>query len=125
MSALTDRLASLKSTHNHSVKSKDKTPTPLWVFLYIYTQASHECYINYMEGAEKLHKYLAPIAMPTHTAVDENYAVPDILRTYEMTKLAELLIPKEKMSDVYLAKLLKAERAILYSMYKEVIPLMY
>ena len=32
--------------------------TPLWVFLYIYSVAERDSYVDYMEGAKTLHSYL-------------------------------------------------------------------
>lgn len=68
---------------------ESRTPTPLATYLYIYNHASYECYINYMEGAKTLAKYLAPI--------DINYKavsiLPDILCSYELIGLTKVLQP--------------------------------
>jgi len=78
MSDLTERFAALKAA---------KTPTPLWAFLYIYTHASYECYIGYMEGALALASYLAPLAFPAEPEVP----YPDTLHSYETQELAKHL----------------------------------
>ena len=65
-------------------------PTPLATYLYIYTHASYECYINHMEGAKALAKYLAPIDIDIQIIVS---AMPDILCSYELVSLAKVLKP--------------------------------
>lgn len=87
-SLITERLARLKESSNKSMTSEDRTPTPLWAFIKIYEKASHTCYINYMEGAKLLAKYLAPIETPE---LDESYIVPDLLSSYETQELAKIL----------------------------------
>lgn len=63
-------------------------PTPLATFLCIYTHAHHECYINYIEGAKALARYLAPIDIQI-----VNSAIPDMLASYELQELAKVLKP--------------------------------
>ena len=64
-------------------------PTSLATYLYIYTHSFSECYTNYMEGANALAKYLAPIDIKI-----VSYPVPDILCSYELTELARVLRPQ-------------------------------
>jgi len=66
----------------------DTVPTPLATYLYIYTNCDYEAYLNYMEGAIALAKYLAPIDIQIVTAI-----VPDMLASYELTELARVLKP--------------------------------
>ncbi len=80
-------------------------PTPLATYLYIYSYASLECYINYMEGAIALAKYLAPIDIQAG-----NFAVPDILASYELMELASILKPHTV--DHYLITTPQIENAI-------------
>lgn len=126
MSDLASRMAALKDKHDTQVTSKDTTPTPLRTFLYLYIQSKDECYRDYMAGAEKLIRYLSPIEFP---AFDSLTPVPDILRTYEMTKLAELLSPKRNPhkapDNAELSTIRDRENAILYSLYNEVLPRLY
>ncbi len=65
-----------------------QTPTPLWVVLYIYTTATRECYMNYMEGLIELVSYLSPIELPTTTNVKQ---APQALCSYETQELAKHL----------------------------------
>ncbi len=64
-------------------------PTSLAVFLYIYTHASYDCYIDHMAGAKALARYLAPIDIPVVSTIP----VPDILVSYELQELAKVLKP--------------------------------
>ena len=101
MSPLADlafRMQALKDTHDTQVTSEDKTPTPLWVFLYIYNSANSECYINYMDGAEKLVRYLSPIEMPVLPLT--SLPLPRIVLGYELTALAQLLSPTLTISNI-------------------------
>ena len=63
-------------------------PTPLATFLYIYNHASHEVYINYMEGARALAEFLAPIDV---ARID--ITIPDILVSYDLQQIAIVLKP--------------------------------
>lgn len=63
-------------------------PTPLATYLYIYTHAHHEAYIDYMEGARALAKYLAPIDIEKI-----NIEIPDILASYDLQQVAKVLQP--------------------------------
>ena len=69
------------------------TPTPLSTFLHIYTHAETECYINYMEGAKALAKYLAPIEVTTGAWIDTSFKMPDLLASYDLYELAKILKP--------------------------------
>ena len=92
MQTLTERMSALKEVHDKDVTSDDKTPTPLWVLLYIYNTCNHECYTDYMEGAKILVNYLSPIEMPVLPLTST--PLPRILINYELTELAQLLVPK-------------------------------
>lgn len=114
-----DRLAQLKALYDTTTVSDNKTPTPLWVYLYIYTRASGICYMNYMEGAKLLYKYLSPIELPIDKFAaieDEHCPVPTLLSGYDSWELAKIIDPKNPR---------RASRAIMISMYKEVLPLLY
>lgn len=122
MSDLTARLAALKESHNTGVVSECKNPTPLWVFLMFHMKANREAYIDHMAGARKLLSFLSPLEIPEYPNFSNTDKVPDILRTYEMTKLAEFLVPPAPMSNEYLRKIRVMERAILDTMIEEVLP---
>ena len=122
MSDLTARLAALKVANTTEVRSEVKTPTPLWVFLYIHVKANNVSYAGYLLGARKLSSYLAPLEIPSYPNFSVADIVPDLLRTFEMTKLAEFLVPPAPMSNEYLRKIRVMERAILDTMIEEVLP---
>ena len=65
-----------------------RVPTPLASYIYIYQHAEHLCYIEYMDGASALAKYLAPIDIVPGTTT-----VPRLLRTYDLWQLAKALQP--------------------------------
>lgn len=65
-----------------------RQPTSLTTYMHIYQKANHECYIDYMEGAVALAKYLAPIRVLTAPS-----NVPSMLRSYELHKLALAILP--------------------------------
>jgi len=67
---------------------QSRLPTSLATFLYIYNYASHDCYINFMEGAKALAKYLAPIKV-----VGIDITIPDILMSYDLQQIAIVLKP--------------------------------
>jgi len=66
----------------------DTIPTSLATYLYIYSHSFSESYVNYMEGAKALAKYLAPIDIQIVVS-----AMPDILCSYELVSLAKVLKP--------------------------------
>ena len=57
-------------------------------FLHIYSKTTTECYIDYMQGAKALKKFMHPIIFP---AIPKDYTAPDILVSYEIQELAKLL----------------------------------
>lgn len=114
-STLSIDFAALKAAVNTSVLSKDRTPTPLATFLLIYTKANDECYVDYMEGAKRLIKYLAPIE------IDDYYSdakIPGLLSGYESYELAKLLTPMVSGENIeeYLPRLNRTSRAIMLTM---------
>jgi hypothetical protein len=82
--------------------------------------------MDYMAGAKALLSYLAPLELPTDKfpAIDDTHCpVPSLLRGYESSALASVLIGY--VSCTQLPELRRMERAIMLSMYKEVLPLLY
>lgn len=125
---LSERLASIKELHNTSMTSDDKTPTPLYIFLLLYTRTNHISYIDYMEGAKALYKYLSPISYPDIPAIyDKNCPVPRLLRGYESLELAKILAPRipHESLESHLSRLAEADRAILFTMFNQVLPELY
>jgi len=127
--SLAKRMLELKENSNTSPLSLSRESTPLKYFLYIYTQANSECYRDYMQGAKALYKFLAPVEFPDFTAIDENYNVPRILQTYEMQEIAKILATQFLVPNAPLEERLKVEarcmRAILHTMYREVLVEIY
>ena len=62
--------------------------TPLATYLTLYRKSREASYINYMEGAKLLAKWLEPIELPEHIP-----ALPPstLLGSYEFTALATIL----------------------------------
>ena len=113
MQTLEERMSLLKEKHDTQVTSDDTSPTPLATLLYIYNHARYDCYIDYMEGAKALIKYLSPIEMPN--TFPKYFPVPSLLLNYELTELAKLLSPPlttNNIEESLLATRL-AERAII------------
>ncbi|PHQ81753.1 MAG: hypothetical protein COB66_01390 [Coxiella sp. (in: Bacteria)] len=105
------------STEDHS-----RHPTPLATFLLIYTKAEKECYIDYMEGARRLVKFLSPISIPCYP---ESYRVPALLSGYSTYEVAKILLPGNPAVEgiqSYLTRLEVVERAICFCMIEEVLP---
>ena len=128
MSSLAERLASIRENANTSPRSETIEATPLRTFLFLYTKANTECYEEYMEGAKALYKYLAPLYFPYIPAIyNIDCPVPSLLRGYESLELAKVITPRlpEDSLEVYLAKLSLADRAIMFSMFIEVLPELY
>ncbi|RLB63942.1 MAG: hypothetical protein DRH08_10410, partial [Deltaproteobacteria bacterium] len=65
-------------------------PTPLATFLYIYSHAQHDCFIDYMEGAKLLAVWLDKLVITKQESVQ----VPAMLRTYELVQLAKIIHPQ-------------------------------
>lgn len=62
--------------------------TPLWVFLYMYSQAQHVCYVDYMEGAKELYNYLRPLSLPTNLP---QAPILNYMGDYETLELAKIV----------------------------------
>lgn len=68
---------------------QSRTPTSLATYLYIYNHAWYDSYINYMEGAKALAKYLAPIDIRMVC----NTTIPQMLMSYDLQQLSIVLKP--------------------------------
>lgn len=90
MSTTVEKLAALKEKLDTSIVSSDTTPFPLAAFLLLYTKAHEECYIEYMEGARILYKWLGPIDIPPDMW-NNKVRAPKLLRSYETRELAKIL----------------------------------
>lgn len=125
MGDLADRLASLRASTDRSIKHKDtaNTPFPLDKFLLLYTKGHKECFVEYMQGAKALYEWLAPLEFPDYPDIDCNFKIPPLLMGYDSQQVAGIVSEYRKNYD--LALFHRAERAILISMYKDVLPELY
>ena len=113
-------------------RSELDTPTSLATFLLIYSRAEHECYVDYMQGAKDLAEWLAPIEYPDFAFIDDRYKVPSLLKGYSSIQIAEIISKStlvegdnSKVIEEKLAKRARAERAVLASMFRQVLPELY
>ena len=65
-----------------------RQPTTLQTYMQLYEKAYPHGYTDYMLGASALAKYLSPIEIKPPPS-----AVPRMLRTYEIWKLAVAILP--------------------------------
>jgi hypothetical protein len=114
--SLIEKLKELKAkkfSENFKQEFADRIPTDLNMFLILYSKSRTECYINYMEGAAALISFLAPIQLPTSILIeDESFKINDLLISYEVQKLAELL--QNNLTEP--ASCIKIEKAIIHSL---------
>lgn len=115
---LAERLAQLRESTNTSMVSNNLSPTSLSTYLAIYNKAKNEgdCYINYMEGAKILYKYLSPIEIPV---IPDNLLptyIPRLFHGYEVQQLAMILAPREAHNDLHnwIAYFTIVEKTIVY-----------
>jgi len=73
-----------------SVSDSNTNNFPLWVFLYMYQKANHECYIEYMRGAKALANWLGELDFPSYEEKELN-SIPSLLQGYESNQLARIL----------------------------------
>lgn len=88
---LTERMAYIKENSNQSPISDDTSASPLSLYLALYSKASTECYIDYMEGAKVLYNWLTckgiiPLVIPPSSV-----PVPRLCLSYDMVQLAKIL----------------------------------
>ena len=88
-------------------------PTPLWVYLYLYTKADRECYLNYMEGAKALARWLGKIEMP-HPILR---SIPKTFYNYETFELAKIVNPTRLAQKQH-----ETEKKIVTCLIEEVMP---
>lgn len=84
-------LASLKARRAEEEANPTPKYFPLWALLDIYQKSRQESYLNYMEGADILIAWLAPIQLPE---VPEDFNPMGILTGYELGYLADLIAGK-------------------------------
>lgn len=118
MSDLATRMAKIKETSNQSPRSSSINPSPLSLFLYIYSKASHDCYINYMQGAKDLYSWLtsnglAPLEIEENTP---EFKIPHLLTSYPINELVKILSGSNDLD-----KQARIHRAILTVLYKDIL----
>lgn len=111
-------------TSNLEALKLSRSASPLSLYLTIYTKASHECYINYMEGAKVLADWLGKIELPVERypeILNTNFSVPRLLYGYEQQELAKILTQGRTYGKTYKHMV----NAIYFVMSKEVIHNVY
>lgn len=125
---IAERLASLRETTNTSLTSElESTPTPFSIFLSIYNKAGHDCFINYMEGAKAVYKWLSPIDIPDipNHLLPKN--IPGIVCNYTVEKISHLFYPlslvqKDGMdTKEWFSKINYIQKLVVYFTCKEII----
>jgi hypothetical protein len=87
--SLAERMAAVREKHNTSYLSEATRPISLEDYVRLYNKAGRSCYVDYMEGAKALHKFLSPIIIPTDIIFTSS--VPALCISYEIRQLAVLL----------------------------------
>ena len=81
-------------------------------YLHIYSKTTTDCYVNYMQGARALKRFMHPVIFP---AIPKNYIAPSILISYEVQELAKLL-----SKDQYnLSEVRARENTIVYTLVQQ------
>lgn len=128
------------SLHNLSPLQElkiSRQPTPLWVLLYLYSKAEHDCYIDYMAGARDLLYYLTangtvPLDLQEELYPEINdpeFKVPGLLLSYPSDRLSGMIsdISNPRVGSnmrVWVMDTAKMSRAIQVTMIKKVLPLL-
>lgn len=112
-SDLKEKLAKMLEERNASTKSKAANSTPLSAYVIIYSKASSECYVDYMEGAKLLWDWLSPIEVPEEEVDNSKMKLYNLINTYEVQKLAYHVVPNK--ND--LQAMWKFELAFLFTAY--------
>ena len=138
-SALLARMAQLRSAakaSDPSSRSEVTTPSTLATFLLLYSRASHDCYIDYNQGTKDLLLWLTnngtvPLDWQTekYPEIDNpGCPVPRLSKGYESSEVAKILAGKQSSYpnyDTWLAAVARAERAIYFTMTKQVVYELY
>lgn len=117
---LAAKFAALKEQANTSLSSPEHAsiPTPLATFLYIYSLATYECYIDYMHGAKALAKFLAPIEIPAPRYDIRKY--PNLLCSYTTNELSKIIASyaTEKIPSAVVSQI------IIQATYESILPIL-
>jgi hypothetical protein len=131
-----DALRQQAKQDDPSPRSADSSRSTLATFLLLYSKASHDCYIDYNQGTKDLLSWLtsngtAPLDWEAEKYPEiENtrFKVPRLSCGYESSEVAKILASSRASypnSDLYLAAVARAERAIYFTMTKQVVYELY
>jgi hypothetical protein len=88
--SLAERMAAVREKHNTSYLSEAIAPTSLEDFVRLYNKAGRLGYVDYMEGAEVLYKFLSPVIIPSDIIFTSSN-IPAIFHGYELIRLAQIV----------------------------------
>tara|TARA_R110000796_G_scaffold72587_2_gene163926 strand:+ start:3229 stop:3606 length:378 start_codon:yes stop_codon:yes gene_type:complete len=88
--SLAERMAAVREKHNTSYLSEAIAPISLEEYVRIYNKAGNLGYVDYMEGAKALYKFLSPVCIP-HDIIFNQSNAPAIFHGYELIRLAEIV----------------------------------
>jgi len=119
-----------------SPRSEDTSSATLATFLLLYSKASHDCYIDYNQGTKDLLAWLtnngtAPLdwQVEKYPEIENtNFKVPRLCGGYESSEVAKIITGSERSYpdfESYLAAIARAERAIYFTMTKQVVYELY
>jgi len=104
--SLSSRMGKLKEISNQSPRSVTRDASPLSLFLAIYSKASHDCYIDYMQGAKDLHAWLTlqgTVPLDCISALPE-FELPRHLITYELNELTKIVAPRNNLENAAIVR---------------------
>jgi hypothetical protein len=88
--SIAERMAAVREKHNTSYLSEAIAPTSLEDFVRMYNKAGRLGYVDYMEGAEALYKFLSPVIIPSDIIFTSSNT-PAIFHGYELIRLAQIV----------------------------------
>lgn len=123
--SLAERMAAVREKHNTSYLSEATTSISLEDFVRMYNKAGRQCYIDYMEGAKALHKFLSPIIIPSDIIFTGS--TPAVIHAYEVGAVASIFYPVTLVqtggmsTELYFAKHKYLSHLILYYTAKHIL----
>lgn len=98
MTSLAERIAAMRKKTDTSTVSSATNSTPLEVYVRLYNKCSTltsqglegSCFVNYMEGAKLLYKWLSPIEI-NRSIVFKASRTPDLMSSYSVGALASVI----------------------------------
>lgn len=97
---LSERMAKLRETSNTNPRSElYGTPTHIFTLLEIYNKASHDCYIDYMQGFQLLVDWLCPTKKQLILGCPYKLVkVPRLAQGYDQSEISRILCIKKGVS---------------------------